>query len=304
MIRHLPAVDGTEDAVRRFVAETLGCRVVSLERMTFGHGSVVYKAGLGDRDVIVRTHDDPNLYAGTLTNLDRLRALGLPVPEVLAADLSRSRFPFAAVVTDAFPGRDLRYEVGSMTRSQLSRLAAQIVEFERLAMTLPPGHGYGFLPIGGAGVHDRWIDVVREDRAETLACGTALADLLDRAAPRLDAVAATCFLDDLTIKNVIVHDGVLRGVVDFDVVCYGDPMYWLALAQVAMRSDVGVPGRFYVDELVRFWQPTDEDRANLALYSVLHAAEFLTWDIEDTDRRTRLVAASLAWARQAELPHA
>jgi len=40
------------------------------------------------------------------------------------------------------------------------------------------------------------------------------------------AVPAICFLDDLTTKNVIVQDGVLQGVVDFDHVCYGDPLFW------------------------------------------------------------------------------
>jgi aminoglycoside phosphotransferase (APT) family kinase protein len=43
------------------------------------------------------------------------------------------------------------------------------------------------------------------------------------------SVQPTYFLDDLTSKNVIVQDGELRGLVDFDVVCYDDPLYWLAL---------------------------------------------------------------------------
>ena len=123
---------------------------------------------------------------------------------------------------------------------------------------------------------------------------------MDRSSARLDAIEPICFLDDLTTKNVIVHDGVLRGVVDFDVVCYGDPMYWLALTQVGVLFDVGAGGQFYVDELTRLWAPSSYELANLALYSALHAAEFLRWpDDGPTDaasaRRDRLMTAARSW---------
>ena len=51
-----------------------------------------------------------------------------------------------------------------------------------------------------------------------------------------------CFLDDLTIKNVIVAEGKLQGIVDFDWVCYGDPLYMIALTQTAVVSDIGEQG--------------------------------------------------------------
>jgi hypothetical protein len=207
---------------------------------------------------------------------------------VLAADLTGTRLSFAYVITDTFRGRDLRYEIGAMTAPQTTRLAEQIVGFEQSAMTLPAGRSYGFLPIGAVGGHPRWIDAVRADRthhdvrgdAELKRLATDVNALLDRAEARLAAVEPVCFLDDLTTKNVIVHDGALQGVVDFDVVCYGDPMYWLALTQVAVLSDVGAAGQFYVDELTRLWRPSDIDRANFALYCALHAVAFLASSVD------------------------
>ena len=298
---HRPAAEGTEGHVRRLIVEALGTAARSLERMTFGHGSIVYKVGLDDRDVIVRTHPDAALYAGTLDNLERLRTLGLPVPTVLAADLTSRHFPFVYLITDAFRGRDLRFELATMTRPQMSVLASQVTAFERLAMTLPAGDGYGFRALGAPGPYRTWSDVIQADRGGIRSTDTATMALtadvyaaFADAGPRLDTIAPTCFLDDLTIKNVIVDRGVLQGVVDFDVVCYGDPMYWLALTQVAVLSDVGEPGRFYVDELTRLWQPTDEEYANLALYSAIHATEFLTYS-DDPERHTRLTQAIRGW---------
>jgi Phosphotransferase enzyme family len=284
--RAVEATPETESLVRALVADVVGQPVRAIARMAYGHGSVTYRADTdGGAAVIVRTNSDPRVYAGTLTNLDTLRGLGLPVPSVLHADLTRSRCPFAYVMTDTFPGRDLGFELAGMTAAQMTRLATQVVGFERQVSGLPRGLGYGFMPIGAAGSHGRWLDAVRADCG---AIGTAInaagdpgldnaagdpglggeltalfADTwaaLDRSSGRLDAIEPICFLDDLTTKNVIVHDGILRGVVDFDVVCYGDPMYWLALTQVAVLSDVVSAGQFYVDELTRLWGPSRSSR--------------------------------------------
>jgi Phosphotransferase enzyme family len=319
--RAVEAAPETESLVRALVADVTGRSVRAVGRMAYGHGSVTYRVAVdGGPDVIVRTNTDPDVYAGTLANLDTLHGLGLPVPSVLRADLTCSRFPFAYVITDTFPGRDLGFELAGMREVQMARLAEQVVGFERQMSTLPEGLGYGFMPIGAAGGHRRWIDAVRADRRLIVAAGDAglegssgagvdapLADLIadvrravDRSEARLDAIEPICFLDDLTTKNVIVHNGVLQGIVDFDVVCYGDPMYWLALTQVAVVSDVGEAGRFYVDELTRLWHPSAFEQANLALYSALHAVEFLRWPDDGQTaaaaaRRDRLVRAARSW---------
>ena len=321
MSRAVEATPETESLVRTLVADATGRPVRTVDRMAYGHGSVTYRVDSdGGPAVIVRTNADPDVYAGTLANLDALRSLGLPVPSVLQADLTCSRYPFAYVVTDTFPGRDLGFGLADMTPAQMSRLAEQIVGFERQVSVLPRGFGYGFMPIGAADGHGRWIDAVRADRRLILGSVDArvrggvdrgvdgefadlIADLrwaLDRSATRLDAIEPVCFLDDLTTKNVIVHDGVLRGVVDFDVVCYGDPMYWLALTQVAVQFDVGTVGQFYVDELTRLWAPSAFELANLSLYSALHAAEFLSWPDDDlidapNARRDRVMTAARSW---------
>jgi len=321
--RAIEATPETESLVRTLVADVTGRPVRWVDRMAYGHGSVTYRVDTdGGPAVIVRTNTDPGVYAGTLANLEALRSLGLPVPSVLQADLTGSRYPFAYVVTDTFPGRDLGFVLADMTPAQMTRLAEQVVGFERQVSGLPRGVGYGFMPIGAADGHGRWIDAVRADRRlilESVGVGAGvdggvdggvdreLADLisdlrraLDRSSTRLDAIEPICFLDDLTTKNVIVHNGVLRGVVDFDVVCYGDPMYWLALTQVGVLSDVGAAGQFYVDELIRLWAPSPFELANLALYNALHAAEFLRWPDDDRGdsaaaRRHRVMTAARSW---------
>lgn len=90
-----------------------------------------------------------------------------------------------------------------------------------------------------------------------------------------DQVEPICFLDDLTIKNVIVSEGKLQGIVDFDWVCYGDPLYMIALTQTAVVSDIGDQGMAYLEALCRQWGVDQEQRALIDFYSVIHALQFI-----------------------------
>ncbi|MBE7186878.1 hypothetical protein [Jatrophihabitans endophyticus] len=94
-------------------------------------------------------------------------------------------------------------------------------------------------------------------------------------------------------------DGELSGFVDFDVVCYGDPMYWLALSQVAMTHDVGDAGLFYLHELRRLWGLTPREAADLALYSAVHACAFLYRNGSNRRAFGRLRHACERWLAEA-----
>ena len=92
---------------------------------------------LAGRSVIIRTNSDAKAYAKTAHNLASLAGLGLPVPHVLAADLTGERVPFGWMLLEKIPGRDLRDELPAMSQAQMTRLAAQIVGFQR-RLHLPP----------------------------------------------------------------------------------------------------------------------------------------------------------------------
>ena len=114
-----------------------------------------------------------------------------------------------------------------------------------------------------------------------------------------------CFLDDLTIKNVIVEGGALRGLIDFDAVCYGDPLFWLGLTATVLVCDLGPRERFYGDELCRLLALTpDQRRLAWPLYAAWISLGFLRDGSsargETDDWRARLNAAREAWLAEAE----
>jgi aminoglycoside phosphotransferase (APT) family kinase protein len=271
--------------VRGLLRRLFGVEPGRCTRMPVGNDHVTYTVELPERKVVVRTDSRLDRMAAVPANVARLRALGLPVPTVLAADHSGRDAPGAYVVLSHFPGRDLRHGLGRMTRAQITRVAEQVVGFQRRTATLPPGRGYGWVPIDAPGTFRSWTELIERDTAENVAGlarphPPAVARLVDRlreARPYFDAVAPTAFLDDVTTKNVIVDGGELRGVVDFDVICYGDVLYWLGLTATAVRADCGVRAAFYPAELRRLMgvaAGSDADEA-LRLYTALFHVEFL-----------------------------
>lgn len=293
------------------IFEVLGERPLSLRRMTFGHNSLTYDVTLPDHSVMLRTNPDAEVFRGTARNLQVLGGLGLPVPRLVAIDLSQQRYPFAYMILEKIPGRDLRYELPAMTRPQMSRVAEQVVDFQRRVAKLPEGSGFGYVSVGEAGPFASWLALVQY---ETVAGGVVqdpeLADLAARLRglamaqylPYFEQVRPVCFLDDLTVKNVIVQDGELQGVVDFDVVCYGDPLFTVALTATGVASDVGERGQFYVEELYRLWGLNPFQRQVVALYAALFAVDFVRWlaDDEPPEWRERMVRSIQGWAIEAE----
>ncbi|MFN8536699.1 MAG: aminoglycoside phosphotransferase family protein [Thermomicrobiales bacterium] len=273
-----------EQQILSLVTATLGATPLHATRMTFGHSSITFDVTLPDRHIIVRTNTQPTVFAHTARNLTALANLGLPVPTILAADLSQTHYPFAYLILPKIPGRDLRYELPTMTPQQMTRVAEQIVAYQRLVATLPPGKAYGWAPLGEQGQYASWWDLLQAELASRkqypptgpyTELVARLSQAIDRCAPYLHAVPPICFLDDVTTKNVIIENGELQGLIDFDVVCYGDPLFQIGLTATAVIADIGPSSFYYVEELCRLWPLTADQQRAVWLYAANFGLEFI-----------------------------
>jgi len=277
-------VSDIDQQILSLVAATLGATPLHATRMTFGHSSITFDVTLPDRHIIVRTNTRSTVFAHTTRNLTTLAALGLPVPTILAADLTQSHYPFAYLILPKIPGRDLRYELPTMSPQQMTRVAEQIVAYQRLVATLPPGKAFGWAPLGEPGQYASWWDLLQAELASRkqnpptspyTELVARLSQAIDRCAPYLHAVPPICFLDDVTTKNVIIENGELQGLIDFDVVCYGDPLFQIGLTATAVIADIGPSAFYYVEELCRLWPLTNEQQRAVWLYAANFGLEFI-----------------------------
>ena len=275
-------LENENSMIRSLVESCFGERVLRIQRQHFGHNSITFDIQTPSRCLILRTNAKPEAFLSTENNLQVLRDMKLPVSEVLACDLSFSQVPFGYMFVAKFPGRDLRYELPYMSDKQMTRLAETLACYQRKVGALAEGDGFGWVGIGNRGTHQSWQELIeaekifelREAPQEIVSRVSKLSKLLPKFQKYMNAVRPVCFLDDITVKNVIMMNGELQGLIDFDCVCYGDPLYWIALTSTGIVSDIGLERLFYVEELKRFWGLTELEERALALYSALFGLDF------------------------------
>jgi aminoglycoside phosphotransferase (APT) family kinase protein len=289
----------SDDQAAAIARQALNVQPKHVVRQTLTQsGNDVFRADLADgRSVVLRTSPRRGAFAHTARNLEALRRLDLPVQNVLAAGTigppARESAPSAAepsgsfIVLDWLAGRDLGFELPTMSREDMTRVAETVTDVQRRVATLPRSTGFGWAPIGRNADAPRWTEIfgpAPEPTAEGVPHDPALprldrlrarlASVRRRVEPHFDSVRPICFLDDLTTKNVLIENGRLTGLIDFDEVCYGDPLMSVGSTLAHLATDVGPSGQFYGEELVRLASPGPDALRAIRFYAALWTLGF------------------------------
>jgi aminoglycoside phosphotransferase (APT) family kinase protein len=278
----------TENDAATIVRSVLSERAQTITRFKTGLRHYVYDVVTeSNAKVVVRIarKDDESLN-GAVYWYWRLRPLGVPLPRLLHADIQGNLVGFPFVVLERLPGRDLGDVYSILTLEEKLAIASSVFNAQTLVHGLPPGNGFGYAtsyedPL----LHGNWCDVIFAslDRSRKRMTSAAVFDPLtiDQVVSKLSkyerylsSVQPRAFLDDTTTKNVIVSDGRLSGIVDVDVVCFGDPLWTIGLTQMALLSRAFDLDYVYVwSDLLKL---TAEQRQILKLYALIFCADFMS----------------------------
>lgn len=276
-----------EKAARSIVEGFTHQPVVTLKRFKTGLAHYVYDAiGADGRKIVARLAQPGGAgsLAGAVYWYERLRPLGVPLPELLGYDLTGQKFGYPYLLLERLPGRDLGLVYATLNVDQKRRLAREIAQLQKIVSTLPPASGYGYATSYAADLKSSWAEVVvrelEKNRPRIIQAEVFQLQTVDRVRETLagfesyfEKVPPRPFLDDTTTKNVIVYRGHLSGIVDVDVVCFGDPLFVVALTHMALLS------RGYTTDYIKFWcNELDLDamqRRVLNLYTAVFCVNFM-----------------------------
>lgn len=131
----------------------------------------------------------------------------------------------------------------------LTRSVVAVVAAQRIVADLPSVSGkYGYAVSCETAPHSSWSQFLLSglERCQERVAAAGIFDvgeaeplfaILKDLNSEINAVTATPFLDDTTTKNVIVTaEGRFSGIVDVDVLCFGDPRFTVALTRVALLT--------------------------------------------------------------------
>lgn len=298
-----------ERAAVRIVETRLNRPVHSIRRFQTGLCHYTYDVVTGDnRPVVVRMAQPGNetIAEGAVYWSKRLRPEGVPLPELLAYDLTRQKFPYAYLLLERLPGQDLGDVYPDLSADQRRQLAREVVRIQGIVNRLPAGPGYGYATGYQAKLKASWQEVVQAEldrsRLHLAQAGVFNSKVIEQVQSRLSrfepyfaSVPATPFLDDTTTKNVIISEGRLSGIVDVDVVCFGDPLFVIALTRMALLS------RDYNPDYIDFWCEQlnlgEIQRQVLTFYTALFCVNFMSEIGQKFNREDPLAADAAQVAR-------
>ncbi len=277
----------TEQDAAAIVHAVLGQPVVTTRRFPTGLCHYVYEVVTDSQQLVVRiARPDTHVFlAGGVYWSRLLRPMGLPLPTLVYADLEAKLVPFAFMLLERLPGTDLGHLYHTLTRDEKYAIASDIVRLQAQVSALPHRARFGYAnSLREPPPYRTWIDVVHQsldrsrqriERAGIVDPGhvTRVRQHTAHFESYLAQVVPTAFLDDTTTKNVIVNYGRLSGVVDVDVVCYGDPLWTVGLTQMALLNQGA--DLDYITAWTELLHITDEQQAALQFYCAVFCVDFL-----------------------------
>ncbi|MEZ4570184.1 MAG: phosphotransferase [Thermomicrobiales bacterium] len=283
--RHSPSRD---DACR-ILTEVIGGTIEYIQRFTTGLAHYVYDARLDDgRRFVVRLTPPEQAveFAGALYWYERLKPLGIPLPDLFYEDVRGTRHGVPVMIMERLPGTDLGHVYDGLTDSQKREISAWVVELQKRTATLPLATGFGYaLSYDDPELLPTWQDVLLgsldRSRRYIESAGVVDVEVVDRVASRLDdfggylsQIEPVPFLHDTTTKNVIIGDGDPTGIVDVDSLCFGDPLWTLSLTRMALLAHGHDTA--YIDHWEHHLDLTAEQHRASLLYTAIHCTAFLS----------------------------
>lgn len=271
------------DAAKKIIVETFGETPVRIERFATGNHHFVFDVDLPSGKSIVARLTLPSersCFASALSLNRQFRAAGLPLPEIYEADLDGS-YPY--FIMERLPGTDLANVIHQLDTIQFKRLAGQLISMQKKVSALVPAHDrFGYAPTPEKALHVSWSKELEtslnRSKARITNAGVFSPDIVEgfreilkRNQSEVDSVSPVAFLHDITTKNVIINNGDLAGIVDIDDLCFGDPLFHIALTRMAVLSARG--SLAYIDFLLENHGPYSKELFNL--YTGICCVDFM-----------------------------
>ncbi len=271
-----------EKSAAHVVSHLTGETVISVSRLVTGNQNYVYAVDTEQSAYVIRmTNKFRDKFVSALHWQEQLIPLGVPLAKFIAQDLDGQYSPFPALLMKRLPGADIGRAYPSLTAEQKKSIARQMVDIHAKLSVLPDGPKYGYTPNPP---HETWVDFLAKD-LNVASDRISKAQIFDRniikiAFSFLDSLKEDLlkirprpFMPDTTVKNVIIHDGALVGIVDVDDICYGDSLFTLSLTYAG--SEIDGHDTDYADAWAEFLDLDIHAQRRLEFYRLLHTIWFM-----------------------------
>lgn len=277
----------TKEIAADVVASMTNEKALSSIRMTTGDQYFVFQVKTKTSEYVIRMTIDEHKskFLSAIYWQEKLIPLGVPLAKFIRTDLDGKYSKFPALLMNRLPGNDLCNIYDQLTETDKRNLAKEIVTIQSMTNALPDGYGYGIM-----GSYEEkpeatswygflesrlslFMDIIRKNAvfdADEIKIVIAIASDLKE---ELSTVRPRPFLWDASERNVIVDKGKISGIVDVDDLCFGDPLFVLALTHAAL--EVEGHDSVYTNYWADFLNLDKKAQLRLSFYQLFYTVVFM-----------------------------
>lgn len=260
-----------EDIVRRLCAEYNLPEPESITRCATGIANYVYIARCAGTKYVVRLNENKNAYRETVHWLEKLNDAGVPVPQIIGQGRCCG---LEYLILTYIEGDDLGKVYSALNPENKREIARQVAAYQKMTakirVDVPNDWSWrAFIQymLDRATFRISRNGFFNQERVERLR------QQADRLNAYFDSVRPVAYLDDISSKNLLIHNGRVSGIIDVDWIGTGDVLTFAALTKMALVSlDYDCD---YAEYLIEELQPDESQRQALLFYTLMYCVDFM-----------------------------
>lgn len=224
-----------EQMIFKLCLECLSETPQSIERCAVGQGNYVYIVECMEEKYVVRCSAECDAYKASIHWLKKLAAIDIPVPKVIAVGMFEE---YEYLILSYFEGKDIGLVYPQLTTDEKKAIAKGIVRIQNQVARLELGDvaedwsWYEFINYMMERAKERivrigYFDVEKVERLERVS---------EQLSDYFESIQPIAYLDDISSKNLLIHNGRISGIIDIDWMGIGDKLTYVALTNMALLN--------------------------------------------------------------------
>ncbi len=265
-----------DEKIAKLCLKSLTEQPKEIERCAVGQGNYVYIVELADRKVVVRCSEEQGAYKDTIYWLEKLETIDIPVPRVLGKGTFEG---YEYLILTYFEGEDIGIVYTKLTDEEKREIAKTVVEIQNKVSALELEN----IPKDWSWKTSFVDDMLTRAKERIIANGCyfkpeKVERLMEAAkGPEFTeyfaGIKPVAYLDDISTKNLLIHQGRVTGVIDIDWMGVGDKLTYVAMTKMALLN-MGCDTD-YVTYLLNEMQLTEIEKKAFAFYTLLYCVDFM-----------------------------
>lgn len=256
-------------------------------KKTVGICNEVYEIKLKNKNYILRINKEKKFLYGTHKFLPIFQKLQIKTPTIIAEDYSQNKVPFCYQILSKIKGRDLVVVIDKLSKEELKSIAIEVSNIFDKFKTFPTKDGFGEITGLDEEEYKNLFEIIKnqqktisERNEKTKVIDQETIDVLNEIIKTYQSyfseVKPKLYYDDISSKNVMIHNGKFAGLVDLDFLMKGD--YLEAIGRIIASWYGKNHEEVYINEIIKLQRLDEYQQKIVKMYAILH---LIYWTSEE-----------------------